>query len=218
MSQIAVIGLGSFGSAVALELVRLGHKVTGIDSSERLVDAVADELSHAVIADATDESSLAELDLKNYDTVVVAIGESLEASLLCVLNCKNLGVKEIWVKATSKSHHTILSRLGVSKIIHPEEEMGIRIAQSLNYPMVNQYMYIGHQTFVIELTIPERLEGKTIDNILGPTERVKPIVLKRKSEVISTPNKINQKFQRKDTLLLLGRLEDLESIASQFEE
>jgi trk system potassium uptake protein len=218
MSQIAVIGLGRFGSAVALELVRLGHKVIGIDSRERLVDAVADELAHAVIADATDESALAELDLKNYDTVVVAIGESLEASLLCVLNCKNLGVKEIWVKATSKSHHAILSRLGVSRIIHPEEEMGIRVAQSLNYPMVNQYMYIGHHTFVIELTIPEKLEGKTIDEILGSTEQVKPIVLKRKSEVISTTNKLTEKLQRKDTLLLLGRLEDLESIAPQFEE
>lgn len=217
MSQIAVVGLGRFGSAVAQELIKLGHKVIGIDSREKLVEALADQLAHAVIADATDEAALAELNLPQCDTVVVAIGESLEASLLCVLNLKNLGVKDIWVKATSKAHHSILSRLGVSRIIHPEEEMGIRVAQTLNYPMVNQYMYIGNHLFIIEVLVPERLEGTELVELISDDDAVDVLFIKRKSEIIKN---LGQSIwvSRKDVIVLLGRLDALKAIAPRFND
>ncbi|MFA5597124.1 MAG: TrkA family potassium uptake protein, partial [Pusillimonas sp.] len=140
MAQFAVIGLGRFGSAASLELVKLGHSVLGVDTNEKLVNKYADQLTQAVIADVTDRRAIEELGLDNHDVVLVGIGADLEASLLCVVHLKSAGVKKIWVKATSRAHHTILSKLGVDRIIHPEEEMGIRVAQALSYPMVNDYI------------------------------------------------------------------------------
>ncbi len=95
-----------------------------LDSEKKYVENISEQVTHAVIADATDEHVLDELNIKNCDAVVVAIGENIEASILCVLHLKNIGVEKIWVKAKSKSHHMILSHLGISKIIHPEEDIG----------------------------------------------------------------------------------------------
>jgi len=120
MGQFAVIGLGRFGSAATLELMRMGHSVLGVDTDGKLVDKYADQLTHAVIADVTDPASLEELGLDNYDVVLVAIGEEFQASLLCVVHLKSLGAPTIWVKASSHAQHLILSKLGVARIIHPE--------------------------------------------------------------------------------------------------
>ena len=88
MGQFAVIGLGRFGSAASLELMKLGHSVLGVDTDGKTVDKYVDELTHAVIADVTDKHALEELDLGNYDVVLVAIGSDLQASLLCVVHLK----------------------------------------------------------------------------------------------------------------------------------
>ena len=101
MGQFAVIGLGRFGSAASLELMKLGHSVLGVDSNQKVVDKYADQLTHAVIADVTDKASLEELGLDNYEVVLVGIGDDLQASLLCIVHLKSLGIKTIWVKATS---------------------------------------------------------------------------------------------------------------------
>lgn len=94
MAQFAVIGLGGFGAAVAEQLMQLNHDVLGIDNEKKLVDNLAESITHAVIADATDEHVLAELNIQNCDAAVVAIGEDIEASILCVLHLKNLGLKK----------------------------------------------------------------------------------------------------------------------------
>ena len=157
MAQFAVIGLGSFGATVATELIGLNHDVIGIDSNKKYVENISDQLTHAVIADATDEHVLNELNIQNCDAVVVAIGEDIEASILCVLHLKNLGIEKIWVKAKSKAHHMILTHLGVNKIIHPEEDMGIRIAQSLSYPMVRRYMALNNDRYIVKNNVKDQL-------------------------------------------------------------
>src|SRR5690606_28805137 len=130
----------------------------------KVVDAYVEDLTHAVIADVTDQHSLEELGLDNYDVVLVAMGE-LQASLLCVVHLKSLGIKTIWVKATSRTHHLILSKLGVNRIIHPEEEMGVRVAQALSYPMVNDYIPLGNGDFVVEIDVATQIEGQTIGKL-----------------------------------------------------
>src|SRR5690606_7523602 len=159
MAQFAVMGLGRFGSAASQELIKLGHSVLGVDMDNKLVAKYADELTRAVIADVTDKHALEELGVDNYDVVLVAVGTDIQTSLLCVVHLKSLGVKTIWVKASSHAHHLILSKLGVNRIIHPEEEMGIRVAQALSYPMVNDYISLGNGEFVVEIDISDRLEG-----------------------------------------------------------
>ena len=130
-ANVAVIGLGRFGSALALELVNSGHQVLGIDSDEKVVQAISADLTHAVAADTTDEETLRELGLSDMDSAVVAIGVDLEASILTVSLLKEIGVPEIWAKAMSDSHGRILGQLGVDHVIFPEKDMGKRIAHSV---------------------------------------------------------------------------------------
>lgn len=213
MGQFAVIGLGRFGSAASIELMKLGHSVLGVDTNPKMVSQYADELTHAVIADVVDRQALQELGLENYDLVLVAIGSDLEASLLCVVHLKSLNVKTIWVKATSHAQHLILNKLGVARIIHPEEEMGIRVAQTLSYPMVNDYISIGNGEFVVEIDVSEHLDGASIGQFLDEiSQNIHVLLVKRKTEVTTHPD-ATFTLQTKDILILSGQLQALKNIA-----
>lgn len=145
--------------------------------------------------------------------MLVAIGEDMQSSLLCTLALKNLGVKEIWVKASTKAHHTIVSKLGVQRIIHPEEEMGVRVAQALNYPMVNNYLSLGHGLYVVEIHIKPSLHATSIGQILGDVKRsVRPVLIKREQEVL---NEIDHEFilNANDIILLCGTRAELKYLA-----
>lgn len=215
MAQFAVIGLGSFGEAVALELTNLNHDVIGIDTLKKNVENIADKISHAVIADATDEHVLDELNIKNCDAVVVAIGEDIEASILCVLHLKNLGIEKIFVKAKSKSHHMILSHLGITKIIHPEEDMGIRVAQSLSYPMVRRYMALNNDRYIVKIEIDANLQGAQFQTVMENTPELTTLLLQRGSHVLYdiAPGTI---LQEKDILILEGPVEMLRQFSIRF--
>ncbi|NYT85934.1 potassium channel family protein [Pollutimonas harenae] len=213
MGQFAVIGLGRFGSAASLELMKMGHSVLGVDTNGKVVDKLADQITHAVIADVTDREALEELGLDNYDVVLVAIGEDVQASLLCVVHLKSLAISTIWVKATSHAQHLILSKLGVARIIHPEEEMGIRVAQALSYPMVNDYISLGNGEFVVEIGVSERLEGILLSEVLQDIpDTIHVLLIKRRSDItVHPPGEFI--LQAKDVLVLLGQLTTLKAIA-----
>lgn len=213
MSQFAVIGLGRFGSAASLELMKMGHSVLGVDIEPKVVDKYADHLSRAVIADATDKDAVGELGLDNYDVVLVAIGDDIQASLVCIVHLKALGMGKIWVKAISHAQHLILNKLGVDRIIHPEEEMGIRVAQMLSYPMVNDYISLGNGEFVVEITASERLDEISISNVIFSTnESVEVLLIKRKSQIFKRPRP-DFILQAKDIIVLFGPLHELRAIA-----
>lgn len=122
-ANVAVIGLGRFGSSLATELVNGGHQVLGIDTDEKIVQALSTTLTHVVSADTTDEETLRELGIQDMDSAVVAIGADLEASILTASLLLQLGVKQVWAKANSTSHGRILEQLGVHHVIFPEKEM-----------------------------------------------------------------------------------------------
>ena len=115
-----VVGLGNFGSSVAKELQRFGNHVIGIDISEARVANLADTLSQAMIVDARDDAALRDAGFGDCDTAVVAMGSDLEASILSAMNLKLVGVQVVWAKATTRTHHRILKKLGVDRIVHPE--------------------------------------------------------------------------------------------------
>lgn len=213
MAQFAVIGLGRFGSAAALELMNMGHSVLGVDTNTKVVDKYADRLSRAVIADVTDRQAVNELGLDNYDVVLIAIGDDIQASLVCVIHLKAMDVKKIWVKAISHAQHLILSKLGVNRIIHPEEEMGIRVAQMLSYPMVNDYISLGNGEYIVEITASERLDEISIGAVLHKDNAaVEVLLIKRKKEVLMRPDD-SFILQAKDILVLFGPLNALRNIA-----
>ena len=215
MAQFAVIGLGSFGATVALELTKLNHDVIGIDTLKRNVESLADRITHAVIADATDEHVLEELNIQNCDAVVVAIGEDIEASILCVLNLKNLGVDKILVKAKTKAHHTILSHLNVSKIIHPEEDMGVRVAQALNYPMVSRYMALDDDRYIVKVPVQANLNHVNLSGILKQEPNIKLLLLKRDQQILYETD-VNFTLQAGDVLILEGSLSHLRKLSGCF--
>lgn len=215
MAQFAVIGLGSFGNTVALELARLQHDVIGIDSNKKNIEDISDHITYAVIADATDENVLRELNLQECSAVIVAIGEDIEASILCVLHLQNLGIKNIWAKAKTKAHHMILSHFHIPKIIHPEEDMGIRVAQALNYPMVSRYMALDDNHYIVKIVIQSYLNGINILGLLNTAHQIQIMLLKRGPEIYyQIPPEMT--FNTNDLLILEGHLDDLKKISHRF--
>ena len=215
MAQFAVIGLGSFGATIATELVGLNHDVIGIDSNKKYVESIADQITHAVIADATDEHVLRELNIQKCEAVVVAIGENIEASILCVLHLKNLGIEKIWAKAKSKPHHMILSHLGISKIIHPEEDMGVRIAQSLSYPMVSRYMALEDDHYIVKIEIHTEQHGMPLNQLMKHGPEITTLLHKRGS-TLQYHVDANQVLQKGDILVVEGSLEPLRHLSKYF--
>jgi len=127
-ATVAVIGLGRFGGAMATELVATGREVLGVDADEKRVQLYSNILTHVVRADTTDEEALRELGLADFDSAVVAIGSDLEASILTASVLLNIGVPQVWAKATSVAHGRILTQLGVHHVVFPELDMGRRVA------------------------------------------------------------------------------------------
>jgi trk system potassium uptake protein TrkA len=205
--QFAVIGLGGFGEAVAVELMRLGHEVLGVDNSEERANRLADKLTQTVITDATDEEALRELDLHRFDAVLVAIGENIEASILCSMVVISLEAKEVWVKAITPVHHQIVAKLGAHRIFHPEYEMGLRVAQNMAHPNMLDYISLGDNYFVIEIRPGEVLEDRPLSE-LKIDKDVRLLAIKHGQSVMLHPQP-DQRLRRNDHLVLLGEEEAL---------
>lgn len=160
-ANVLVIGMGRFGSALARELMRTGHEVLGVDSDERLVQAMSSELTHCVKADTTDEAALRELGVTEFDSAVVAIGADLEASILTASLLLRLGVPTVWAKANSDSHGLILSQLGVHQVIFPEKEMGTRVAHRVSGESLD-YIPIDKDFVMVKSNVADAFAGKTL--------------------------------------------------------
>lgn len=209
-----VVGLGNFGSSVAKELQRFGNHVIGIDISEARVANLADTLSQAMIVDARDDAALRDAGFSDCDTAVVAMGDDLEASILSAMNLKLVGVQVVWAKATTKTHHRILKKIGVDRIVHPEVEVGQHIAQILHNPLMRDYVSLGNGFHVVNFRIPESLEGRSLNELPhGKTYNLRCIGIMRGSEFIGQDGSECQ-LQRDDLLLLLGQRKDLHSFAA----
>src|SRR5690606_823833 len=124
--------------------------------------AMADRLTRAVTGNASDEKVLEELNIKQFDAAVVAIGSNLEGSILVTLALKQIGVRLVWVKALNDAHHRIVQKLGADRIIHPEFEVGIRVAQSLDRPEVVDYISLGADNFIVQLKVKASLDNVSV--------------------------------------------------------
>ncbi|MDH4099454.1 MAG: TrkA family potassium uptake protein [Nitrospirota bacterium] len=160
--QFVVIGLGRFGHHVALSLAQKGCEVLAIDSSEDSVAAVADHVTQAVQCDATDEKALRALGVNNFDVAVVSIGENIEASILIVMTIKELGVKEIIAKAVTPIHGKVLSNLGIAKVVFPERDAAIRVANSLVAPNIIDYLELSSNYSIVEIPVAEGMVDKML--------------------------------------------------------
>jgi trk system potassium uptake protein TrkA len=162
--NVVVIGLGRFGGQVAASLVNLGHEVLGIDTDEHIVQDWSDRLTHVVQADATDNDTLRQLGVQDFPRAVVGIGTLLEASVLTVLTLTEIGVPEIWAKATSVKHGKILSQVGARHVIYPEAEMGERVAHLITGRMLD-YIEFDDGFAIAKVRAPEDAVGRTLSDI-----------------------------------------------------
>lgn len=162
--QFAVIGLGRFGRAVCTTLNSLGYEVLGVDSNEqRVTQALTDEIAaHTIQLDATQRQALKEAGIPDFDTVIVAIGNYVEESVIATLNIKELGVAHVVAKASSEIHGKLLTRVGADHVVFPEHEMGCALARSLTRPGILDRFEIDPDNSIVELRVPNSFDQKTI--------------------------------------------------------
>lgn len=161
-SEFAVIGLGRFGSSVALTLAAQGYSVLGVDSDPKIVQALADQLTQTLALDATDENALRAADVGTLDVGIVAIGSDFESNILATTALKAVGVKHVICKALTERQQSILMRVGADKVVLPESEAGQRLAMELANPNLLDRLPLGAEHCVVELSIPQALAGRTI--------------------------------------------------------
>ena len=162
--QFAVIGLGRFGRAVCLTLNGMGYEVLGIDSDEnRVAQVLTDQIAaHALQMDSTQPSALQEAGIPDFDTVIVAIGNYIQESIITTLNVKEAGVANVVAKASTEIHGKLLRRVGADHVVFPEFEMGCELARSLTRPGVLDRFELDPDHSIVEVVVPQQFDGKTI--------------------------------------------------------
>ncbi|BDH60982.1 ktr system potassium uptake protein C [Lysinibacillus sp. PLM2] len=202
--EFVVIGLGRFGGSIVSELVRLGADVMAIDSHSERVDEYAKIATQAIIADSTDEEVIKSLGIRNFEHVIVAIGENIQASILTTLILKELGVKQVTVKAQNDYHAKVLKRIGADHIIHPERDMAIRIANNIMSNNVLDYLELSDEHSIMEIKASERIAGFSIKDLdIRANYGINIVGIKRDETILISPN-AEEKILLGDVLLVIG--------------
>lgn len=223
--SFVVIGLGRFGSNIARALSEKGFEVIVIDSDEAEIQEFTDLVTHSFVLDATDDKALKDVGVADVDVAIVSLGQHIDDSILVTLVLKELGVKEVIVKAVNERHGKILQKIGADRIIYPEREVAIRLAESFVSPKIFDYIELSPTHSIIEIAAPKQFFGKSLREI-GPREKygITLIAINRKTPIITdkgTPDftediiiapGIDEEIGEGDILTLLGRYEDLEKI------
>ncbi len=208
-SSIVVIGLGRFGTSLALELIKGGREVLGIDADSRIVQNLSDQLSDVVQADSTDEVALRELGIQDFDSAVVAIGSDLEASILTASLLLQLGVPQVWAKATSVAHGRILKQLGVQHVIFPEMDMGKRVAHMVSGESLD-YVPIDDDFVMVKTSAPELFNGKTLAELKFRSEHGVTVIATKKAGASYVPSFPETVIETGDVLIVAGRTEKVD--------
>jgi trk system potassium uptake protein TrkA len=211
-SRVVVIGLGRFGSSLARELARRGYEILGIDSDPRRVQLLADDLTHTVVADTTDEEALRQLGVPEYERAVVGIGSNLEASILTTSLLVDFGVPNIWAKALNHQQARILERVGAHHVVLPEHDMGERVAHLVTGRMLD-FIQFEDDYAIIKTIAPAEAVGRALgDSRLRSKYGVTVVGIKRPGEgfTYATAETV---VHRGDVLIVAGRTAAVERVA-----
>lgn len=213
-AEYAIIGLGRFGASLARALMENGNSVLGIDNDAQLVQRISGELTHAAILDATDESALRDVDITSFETVIVAIGADFENNLLATVALKNLGVSHVISKAVTNRQREILLRVGADRVVQPEHDAGIRLAEELMAPTVLERVHLGPDFSAVELHTPRSLAQQTLAQLdLRNRLGVTILVIKRDEQLLVSPPG-DTVLMKDDLLLVLGANDDLQTFSN----
>jgi trk system potassium uptake protein TrkA len=215
--QVAVIGIGRFGSSVARSLYNLGHDVLAIDNEEERVQAVMGQVTHPVTGDGTNEAVLRELGIPDYDAAVVAVGSDLVSSVMTCVLLKTMGVPYIVARAHDEIHGNALERIGVDKVVHAESEMGVRLAHNLFNPDLQEYLELAPNYGFSRMRVQNDWVDKTLKELgfSGPRGKygLAVLAIRRGKDIILNPDN-NDRLRSGDLLVMAGKDELLEGLAS----
>lgn len=220
MRQIAILGIGVLGHNIAHELAKRGVDVIAVDKNKKSVDRVKDYVLNAAVADITDEDALRKLGVDKVDLAVVAIGDNVEASILCTAILKKFGIKEIWARAISDLQSQVLDLLGVTHVVNLEEEMGKQVAQSIVTSKVERFIEITEHINLVEIEPSARFVGKSLlEADFRNRYEMNVIAVKRtvrdedgrEKEIIKELPRASDVIQKGDVLVVIGTAKGIES-------
>ena len=212
MKSYIVIGLGRFGSALARQLCKLGAEVLAIDIHGDLVQQVANDVTHAVVGDAKDKEVLRALGARNFDCAVIAIGDNLAASVLITMNLKELEVPYIVCKAHDETHRRVLEKLGVDRVVIPEQEYAQRLGRSLRSHNVLDYIELSEEYGILEVPAPKSWVGKTLKELNVRAKLGVNIIAVENDKKTSVSPAADYRIQPEDIMVVLGETYALEAV------
>ncbi len=219
MKQVAVLGLGDFGAALVRQLTKNKVSVLAVDISRTRIEALKDEVDHVIIADMTHAAALEKMGLLAMDAVIIATSSPMPTSVLAVLRLKELGVERILAKAENEDHAKVLSALGVTEIVNPEEDSAIRVANKISWTNVVEMVELSSGYSIMEVSPPEEVVGKSLRNS-GLRDRYNVEVLAvretrgERLEAIPSPDRV---INAESTLVVFGHDTQLANLRREAE-
>lgn len=211
MKQFAVVGLGRFGYSVAVTLARYGHEVLAVDSDDTKVQAVAEHVTHAVQADATSEDTMRALGIKNFDTVIVGIGQNIQANILATVIIKEMGVRWVVSKAQNELHGKVLAKTGADQVVYPEQDMGVRLATNLVSNNILEYIALSPDYGIVELSAAQKFWHRSLGDLdFRARYELNVIALRRSEEMLIAPG-AQTMIKPMDILVIVGSTQNINS-------
>jgi len=211
--QFAVIGIGRFGESLIKELTRLGYEVLAIDVDENRINEAVGIVTHAIQADSMDENTLKAIGIRNFDVVIVAIGDNIQSNILTSIILKEMGVRTVVAKAQNALHGKVLEKIGVDHVIYPERDMAIKLARSLVSHNFLEQINLSSTYSIIELFTPHIFINKNLTELdLRKKMRISILAIRRGEDIIVAPSP-DEKVLPGDILVVLGNNADLEAIS-----
>ena len=212
MKSYIVIGLGRFGSSIARQLCQLGAEVLAVDTHEENVQRIANDVTHAVVADARDKDVLRALGVREVDCAIVSIGNNLASSVLSVMNLMELGVPYVVAKAHDESHRRVLEKLGVNRVVIPEQEHAQRLGRSLFSHNVLDYIELSQDYGILEVPAPKNWVGKSLKELNVRAKMGVNIIAVRSENKVNVSPSADYRIQDGDLMVVLGDNLALEAV------
>jgi len=212
--KYAIIGLGNFGFYIAKALFEEGHDVIAVDINQEAIQKIQPYCSQAILGDATQKDMIKTLGLEEMDAVIVSMGGNANAATLITLYLKEVGVKNILVKATNEDHGRILSKVGATEVIYPEKDIAVKVAQKLSAPDVLDYIPMSGDYMIVQLAPISKFVGKSLAELqLRSKYNVSVIAIKQyvPEEFILVPP-ADFVIKDSDILVVIGRKEDIDKL------
>ncbi len=208
--EFAVLGLGEFGSSIAIALEENGCQVMAVDRDEERVQDISDYVTHAACANVADQSVIQSLGVRNMDGVIVGIGEDMESSIMAAICAKECGAPYVLAKANSDIHATVLKKVGADQVIFPEKAMGVRLGRNLASGNFIDTIELSKKFSMVEVATPEKWKGKSLRQLDLRKKGINVIARKGENEemvLIVDPDRI---LTGGETFIIIGNNKDLE--------